>query len=104
MKEVVIFAKIEGCRGSAEIVEYFLDVVDARIFNLRVLQRTDAGQIMTMRVPPFKPLGEVLLNIARHVPTARVLDISGQAEVQVRVSHEAESAPAEAWLARRTRH
>jgi FAD/FMN-containing dehydrogenase/SAM-dependent methyltransferase len=104
MEEVVLFANIEGRGGSAEMAGYLTDVVDERISDVRVLQRTDAGQVVTMRIPPFKQLGEVLLNIARHVPTARVLEISGQAEVQVRVSHDAESAAAtaaaEAWLAR----
>ena len=45
----------------------------------------------------------MLLSIARQIPTARVLEISGQAEIQVRVSHGAEpaaEAAAEAWLAR----
>ena len=101
--EDVDFQNIDGHNGSAEMAGYFTDVVDTRISDVRVLQRTDAGLVLTLRVPPFRPLGEVLLNIARHVPTARVLEISGQPEVQVRVSHDAESAAAaaaEAWLAR----
>ena len=49
----------------------------------------------------FKALGEVLVALARAVPTARVLEVSNQSEVQVRVSCEAHrETEAEAWLAR----
>jgi hypothetical protein len=36
--------------------------------------------------PPFKTMGDVLLNIATRIPSATCLQISNQAEVQVRIS------------------
>jgi hypothetical protein len=41
---------------------------------------------VVLKVPPFKALGEVLLNLAIKVPSARALQISNQGEVQVRLS------------------
>lgn len=44
--------------------------------------------LYTLDVPTFKPMTEVILNIADRVPTARILQISNNDEVQVRVSVE----------------
>ena len=100
LEEIVLFANIEA---SVPLAAFFTEGVDARISDVRAVQQAECGQVIIMCVPPFKAMGEVLAQIACKVPTARVLEISNQAEVQVRVScraHGEAEAAAEAWIAR----
>ena len=101
LEEIVLYARI---KGEASLAAFFRGAVDPRISEVKAVEphlAAGGGQIIVLTVPPFKALGEVLVALARAVPTARVLEISNQSEVQVRVSCEAHrEAEAEAWLAR----
>jgi len=55
--------------------------VDKRI----VLRSELANGLVVLSVPTFKPFTEVMLTIAEKVPSATVLQISGQSVIQVRV-------------------
>ena len=101
LEEIVLYARI---KGEASLAAFFRGAVDPRISEVKAVEphlAAGGGQIIVLTVPPFKALGEILVALARAVPTARVLEISNQSEVQVRVSCEAHrEAEAEAWLAR----
>jgi len=55
--------------------------VDKKILEVTRL----STNLYILKVPTFKPFTETLTNIAMAIPDARVIDISGQTEVQVRV-------------------
>lgn len=63
---------------------YLKSSLDKRIMNAKPLP----NNFMVCSIPPFKAMGEILQKIAIRFPSARVLQISNQFEVQVRVSHD----------------
>jgi SAM-dependent methyltransferase len=61
----------------------------------------DGAMVVVVSVPPFKPFSDLLLNIATFIPSAQILEISNQTELQVRVScEEKHQEEATAWLVR----
>jgi hypothetical protein len=77
------------------------EAVGKDVLEIKVVDKARAadGEIVIFSVPPFKAFSETLLNAARNIPTAQVLEISNQTEIQVRLSCEEEYvAETEAWL------
>ncbi len=64
------------------MLEYFQTAVDNRIKEVKMVSPT----VFVLATPPFKVLGIVLAKLSSALPAARVLEISNQKEVQVRVT------------------
>jgi hypothetical protein len=62
-------------------LNFFNDEIDTRILKVTVLPKN----FVVLSIPPFKAMGEILHKIAIRIPAARVLQISNQTEVQVRI-------------------
>jgi len=62
-------------------LNFFNDEIDTRILEVTILPQN----FVVLSVPPFKAMGEILHKIAIRIPAARVLQISNQTEVQVRI-------------------
>jgi len=50
------------------------------------------SQLLILTTPPFKPFGECLFRLALRFPAARVLELSNQPEVQIKISMDVSSA------------
>ena len=64
------------------MLQYFQTVVDERIKEVKLVSPT----VFVVVTPPFKILGIILAKLAAALPAARVLEVSNQKEIQVRVS------------------
>lgn len=55
--------------------------------------------VVVVSIPPFKPFSDLLLNLATYIPSAQVLEISNQTDLQVRVSCDGnDEEEATAWI------
>jgi SAM-dependent methyltransferase len=103
LEEIVLFVRLEG-KNVHQLGSYFQKSVDSNISEVKVVdsgseQQDGDGLIVVVAVPPFKAFSDALLNIATVIPSAQVLEISNQSEVQVRVScREEDEAGARQWL------
>ncbi|CAD7955972.1 unnamed protein product [Amoebophrya sp. A25] len=70
----------------ADLVDLGRRSLEGEVHDPTSLRGQQIEQIIVLETLPFKALGQVLEKIALRVPDARVLEISGQQEVQIRVS------------------
>ena len=69
----------------------FWKSIDPQIKSATVLDMKERGStsdrwLVVLETPPFKALGEILEKVALRVPNVSILEISGQREVQIRIS------------------
>eukprot|EP00927_Polykrikos_kofoidii_P039712 TRINITY_DN34044_c0_g1_i1.p1 TRINITY_DN34044_c0_g1~~TRINITY_DN34044_c0_g1_i1.p1 ORF type:complete len:1636 (-),score=267.52 TRINITY_DN34044_c0_g1_i1:22-4929(-) len=72
--------------GSAHVWKSLIDTRIAAEPGLLNSTASKDAALWILTVPTFKPLTEILKKVARRLTSARVLEISGQSEVQMRVS------------------
>jgi len=77
-EEIIIHARLQKLETTFD----FQEAIDQRILKVTLLP----NNFIVLTTPPFKAMGEILKRFAIRIPTARVLQISNQTEVQVRIS------------------
>ena len=83
------FVKLNG-HG---LLSWFQTNVDERISSVEKISSpsnthstVNPACLLVIQTPPFKPFGEILFRLALKFPNARVLEVSNQPEVQIKIS------------------
>jgi len=85
-EEILMTASLVGLKGGESLLGYLRNMVDDRIRDASLLCQSNlppSKRLFRIIVPTFKTMGEVLVKLGEHIPSAMILQISNQTVVQV---------------------